>query len=320
MEIYVIPNIESFINMIKCNIFRPLPIVKKQGLTGETGVEDEEILVDPSWSHLQPVYDIFLQLIVSEQIEMWLLRTFINQKFVSEFLELFDSEEPKEREYLKNILHRLYSKLVPWRKLIRKGITDIFNSLIHENFKFNGTSELQDILASIISGFAIPLREEHIYFFHNTIIPLHKVQTCHKFHLELHRCAMLFLSKDSSLAYPLIVGILKYWPFANFSKQILFLTQLLEILEVCSDNSRLEPLIKDIFKRIIWCVASPHLQVADRTMCYFENEFFINILKHFKHIAFPIIVPVVVYLSDNHWHELIVESLETLKNIVKDID
>lgn len=70
MEIYVIPNIESFINMIKCNIFRPLPIVKKQGLTGETGVEDEEILVDPSWSHLQPVYDIFLQLIVSEQIEM----------------------------------------------------------------------------------------------------------------------------------------------------------------------------------------------------------------------------------------------------------
>ncbi len=60
METLVIPNIEAFINMIKSNIFRPLPIVKKQGLSGETGVEDEEILVDPSWSHLQPVYDIFL--------------------------------------------------------------------------------------------------------------------------------------------------------------------------------------------------------------------------------------------------------------------
>lgn len=78
METLIIPNIENFINMIKYNIFRPLPIVKKQGLQGETGVEDEEILVDPSWSHLQPVYDIFLQLIVSEQIEMRLLRTFIN--------------------------------------------------------------------------------------------------------------------------------------------------------------------------------------------------------------------------------------------------
>ena len=36
---------------------------------------------------------------------MKVLRSFISQKFVQDFLELFDSEEPKEREYLKNILH-----------------------------------------------------------------------------------------------------------------------------------------------------------------------------------------------------------------------
>lgn len=35
-------------------------------------------------------------------------------------MELFDAEEPREREYLKNILHRLYAKLVPRRKMIRK--------------------------------------------------------------------------------------------------------------------------------------------------------------------------------------------------------
>jgi serine/threonine-protein phosphatase 2A regulatory subunit B' len=40
------------------------------------------------------------------------------------FLQLFDSEEPREREYLKNILHRLYAKLVPRRKMIRKAIND----------------------------------------------------------------------------------------------------------------------------------------------------------------------------------------------------
>ncbi|MBQ3627310.1 MAG: hypothetical protein II948_11275, partial [Synergistaceae bacterium] len=32
---------------------------------------------------------------------------------------------------------------------------------------FNGASELLDIMASIISGFAIPLREEHVIFFKN---------------------------------------------------------------------------------------------------------------------------------------------------------
>lgn len=59
--------------------------------------------------------------------------------------------------------------------MIRKGITDLFNSLIHENYKFNGTSELLDILAAIISGFALPLRQEHVQFFHTIIIPMHKV-------------------------------------------------------------------------------------------------------------------------------------------------
>lgn len=54
------------------------------------------------------------------------LKVFITLSFVQEFLEIIDSEEPKEREYLKNILHRLYAKLVPRRKMIRKAITDCF--------------------------------------------------------------------------------------------------------------------------------------------------------------------------------------------------
>lgn len=88
---------------------------------------------------------------------------------------MLDSEEPKEREYLKNILHRLYAKLVPRRKMIRKAICDCFLSLVYELYKFNGAPELLDILASIISGFAVPLREEHVMFFKNVITPLHKV-------------------------------------------------------------------------------------------------------------------------------------------------
>jgi serine/threonine-protein phosphatase 2A regulatory subunit B' len=59
--------------------------------------------------------------------------------------------------------------------MIRKAINETFFSLIHENHKFNGAAELLDILASIISGFAVPLREEHVVFFNNVIVPLHKV-------------------------------------------------------------------------------------------------------------------------------------------------
>jgi serine/threonine-protein phosphatase 2A regulatory subunit B' len=94
--------------------------------------------------------------------------------------------------------------------LIRKAITDCFQVLIHDIHKFNGASELLDILASIISGFAVPLREEHVIFFKNIIIPLHKVQTSNLYFDNLIRCSMLFLTKDSSLAILLLDGILKY--------------------------------------------------------------------------------------------------------------
>ena len=44
---------------------------------------------------------------------------------------------------------------------------------------------------------------------------------------------MLFLTKDRTLAIPLLEGLLKYWPFANCVKETLFLTELQEVLEVC---------------------------------------------------------------------------------------
>jgi len=169
------PNIQQFFDMILKNIFRPLPVIKKTNVPGELGMEEEDVIVDPSWPHLQPIYELFYQLILNDICDVKSLKIFITHGFIKEFLQLFDSEEPREREYLKNILHRLYAKLVPRRKMIRKAKTDCLYTLIHENYKFNGVAELLDILASIISGFAVPLREEHVKFFKNVIIPLHKV-------------------------------------------------------------------------------------------------------------------------------------------------
>ena len=175
MMTLIIPHLDDVMTMIEKNIFRPLPNVKKQNLAfSETGVEQEDD-VDPAWPHLQGIYEFFLQLIINEAVEVRSLKVYVTPQFVQEFLELFDSEESVERDYLKNILHKLYAKLVPRRKMIRKAMNECFFALIHETHKFNGAAELLDILASIISGFAVPLRDEHVIFFQNIIIPLHKV-------------------------------------------------------------------------------------------------------------------------------------------------
>ena len=319
---HVIPHLNIVMEMVQKNIFRPLPMNKKGAdklSPSETGNDEEDILVDSAWPHLQGVYEFFFELIICGATDVKSLKMFVTPSFVQEFLQLFDSEEPRERDYLKNILHRLYAKLVPRRRMIRKAINDCFLIMIHETQRFNGASELLDILASIISGFAVPLREEHVLFFKTILIPLHKVQTSHLFHEQLLRCSMLFLSKDHSLALPLAEGLLRYWPFGNSPKEILFLTELQEVLEVC-DSAKLEPIIPKLFKRLVKCISGPQLQVADRAMCFFENESFLGILKTYKQKAMPMIVPVVTELAENHWHKVLQESLTALKSILKEID
>lgn len=45
------------------------------------------------------------------------LKVYVTPQFVQEFLELFDSEESVERDYLKNILHKLYAKVINLNEL-----------------------------------------------------------------------------------------------------------------------------------------------------------------------------------------------------------
>jgi serine/threonine-protein phosphatase 2A regulatory subunit B' len=107
----IIPNLDDVMNMIEKNIFRPLPNVKKSNLGfSETGIEQEEE-VDPAWPHIQGIYEFFLQLVINEAVDVKSLKVYVTPQFVQEFLELFDSEESVERDYLKNILHKLYAKV-----------------------------------------------------------------------------------------------------------------------------------------------------------------------------------------------------------------
>ena len=52
----IIPHLEAVMDMIDKNLFRPLPVLKKAGVPGEMGMDEEELLLDPSWPHLQVDY------------------------------------------------------------------------------------------------------------------------------------------------------------------------------------------------------------------------------------------------------------------------
>ena len=78
-----IPNIETVMDMIKKNIFRPLPNTNRGNLAvTEQGVEEEEQEPDHSWPHIRGIYEIFLNLVINEACDVKTLKFFVTSNFI----------------------------------------------------------------------------------------------------------------------------------------------------------------------------------------------------------------------------------------------
>ena len=166
---------EEITQMISANLFRGLAPNNSQPHVQYDPDEDEPVL-EVSWPHLQYVYEFLLRFVVSNETDPKVVKRYITQEFLVRLLDLFDSEDPRERDYLKTILHRIYGKFMPYRAFIRKAINSIFYRFIYETERHNGIAELLEILGSIINGFALPLKDEHKTFLDKALLPLHKVR------------------------------------------------------------------------------------------------------------------------------------------------
>lgn len=71
---------------------------------------------------------------------------------------------------------------------------------------------------------------------------------------------MQFLEKDSSLTESVINGLLKFWPKTCSQKEVMFLGEIEEILDVI-DLVQFDKIQVPLFKQIAKCVSSPHFQV-----------------------------------------------------------
>jgi serine/threonine-protein phosphatase 2A regulatory subunit B' len=217
--------------------------------------------MDPSWSHFQLVYEILLRYIISPETDIKISKRYVDHVFVLKLLDLFDSEDQREREYLKTILHRIYGKFMVHRPFIRKAINNIFYRFIFETQRHNGICELLEIMASIINGFALPMKEEHKLFLIRALIPLHKPKCVSAYHQNLSYCVVQFVEKDGRLADPVIKGLLKYWPVTNCQKEVLFLGELEEVLESTQPPEFVRCMVS-LFRQIGRCLNSPHFQVC----------------------------------------------------------
>jgi len=302
---------------VSANIFRSLPPQLE-----EFDPDEDEPVVEPAWPHLQVVYEFFLRFIVSQEVNAKVAKRYVDQTFCLNLIELFDSEDPRERDYLKTILHRIYGKFMSHRSFIRKTISNVFYRFIYETERHNGIGELLEILGSIINGFAIPLKQEHLVFLKRALIPLHKPKCVSLYHQQLSYCIVQYVEKDPDTAVPILKGIIRLWPWSSSSKQVLILSELEEILELVGSeqltqsNGR-ESLQHTLYTLLSQCVGSAHFQVAERALLLWNNEQLVQsgcLSRHFAPGILPIIYGSLYRNSANHWNAT-VEGLA--QNVLK---
>ncbi|CAO1423771.1 unnamed protein product [Diamesa serratosioi] len=291
----------EIIRMISVNLFRTLPPSENPDFDPE---EDDPTL-EASWPHLQLVYEVFLRFLESSDFQATIGKKVIDQKFVLQLLELFDSEDPRERDFLKTVLHRIYGKFLGLRAFIRKQINNIFLRFIYETEHFNGVGELLEILGSIINGFALPLKAEHKQFLVKVLLPLHKVKCLSLYHAQLAYCVVQFLEKDASLTEPVVRGLLKYWPKTCSQKEAMFLGEIEEILDVI-EPPQFTKIQEQLFRQIAKCVSSPHFQVAERALYFWNNEYAMSLIEDNNSVIMPIMFPALYRISKEHWNQTIV--------------
>ncbi|KAI9514846.1 Serine/threonine-protein phosphatase 2A 56 kDa regulatory subunit delta isoform [Dissostichus eleginoides] len=229
---------------------------------------------------------------------------------------IFYRSEPQQN-LLQNLLENLiqinniFYRSEPQQNLLENliQINNIFYRFIYETEHHNGIAELLEILGSIINGFALPLKEEHKMFLIRVLLPLHKVKSLSVYHPQLAYCVVQFLEKESSLTESVltrqvIVGLLKFWPKTHSPKEVMFLNELEEILDVI-EPSEFMKVQETLFRQLAKCVSSPHFQVAERALYYWNNEYIMSLISDNAAKILPIMFPALYKNSKSHWNKTI---------------
>ncbi|PIN09094.1 Serine/threonine protein phosphatase 2A, regulatory subunit [Handroanthus impetiginosus] len=312
--------LQEIVRMVSINLFRTLYTQPRENKVVEGfDLEEEEPAMDPAWPHLQIVFEFLLRFVTSPETDAKLAKRYVDHSFVLRLLDLFDSEDPREREYLKTVLHRIYGKFMVHRPFIRKAINNIFYRFIFETEKHNGIAELLEILGSIINGFALPLKEEHKLFLVRALIPLHKPKCIAMYHQQLTYCITQFVEKDCKLADTVIRGLLKYWPITNSSKEVMFLGELEEVLEA-TQAPEFQRCMVPLFRQIGHCLSSSHFQVAERALFLWNNNHIENLIKENRKIILPIIFPALEKNARSHWNPAVQSLTLNVRKIFSDVD
>lgn len=307
---------EALVATVAANLFRALPSPRN----GENfDPSEDEPSLDHAWPHLELVYELFLRSVTSKALTSATALTAVTERFVNGMMANLDSEDPREREYVKTLLHRMYGKLTPMRGYMRQAAARVFISFTFETERHNGIADLLDMLLGVVAGFASPIKEEHKDFLFKALMPLHRSTSFTQFHQQLISCVMQFVNKEPSLGPEVVRLLLRMWPRSNTSKQVLFLEEL-EVLLEALDGPTMEPILLPTFLTIADALGSLHFQVATRAAMLLNNAHLSSVLSQHKEQLLPVLFGPLFRSSRQHWSATVAEVATSILEAFLNMD
>lgn len=91
----------------------------------------------------------------------------------------------------------------------------------------------------------------------------------------------------------------------------MFLNELEEVLDII-DSVEFKKVVKALFQQLAKCTSSPHFQVAERALYFWNNDCIMALVSENIETILPIMLPCLHKNSKNHWNKTI--SGKIIKN------
>jgi hypothetical protein len=228
---------------------------------GERAEQAAECYDESTWACLEAVYNITIELVLCpahpELGGEALPARLFTKTFIGQFMELFGSADPRERDMLASVLLELHTNVPHARELVVRGMREYLETCVYETARKEGIYQILNVVACILSELApdstLP-RGGQMARIMSTMVALHKPFCMLEYHDQLCSCLFHFIGLDADdteadddappaasssravaarrpFSVLIVQGLLRLWPRLDSVKEEAFLEEIQEILD-----------------------------------------------------------------------------------------
>jgi len=311
----------SAVKMIRANAFRT-QLHKDRTPMDLLDGDDDEPLLEPTWPHLELVYELLLKIVQTKDLDIAALQgAGFDKGFVTVLVDLMESDDPREREMLKNILLKIFSKLSNFRSTVRRGIQSFCQRAVTLEVTEApqcGLCELLEIFGQrIVGSFNTPLRKEHRDVLSEVLLPLYKLDFLSFFYSQLKEVVRSFCKKEPALTKAVASALLRYWPQCASSKQTIFLGELEDMIHQMPTQEFKSIAVK-VSQRLAQCCTSPHSEVAEKALGIWRHQQTVRQTVQHSREEMPMVLSNLYTNVTQAWGQNVMsKTLDVLKNFME---